>query len=310
MVAAFLGALMDLCTKIALRGLPAIEVTAIRSTIMFICIIPSAIYSSSFIYLKPEVEKETLILLIRSLLATAGSIFMTLALNYTDMGNAVSVYNTMPVFAGILSALFLKEAFTALQLFLSILSFIGVTLISKPPFTGLMELKGTSNYVSNLLGSVFALCCAFVTAAGFVMSREIFKRKVHVTTIIVAFGFVATFTKLPMVGIFSEWKIPKCGSDRKALLIAGFLNFLVQQCFIASLELEKAVYVTLLFTLSVFFEFILQYLFLDVHVDLFSLCGALLILLAGVGITLEKNKETTDQQKRGTPDEGDKLLRK
>ncbi|XP_071849411.1 solute carrier family 35 member G1-like [Apostichopus japonicus] len=295
-MSAFLAGLMDLCMKVVLPRLHPIEVTAVRCTVMFLCIIPDTVYNSELSCFASELRKEYRLIVIRSLFATAGSTLIICAINYTEIGDAVSVYHTMPVFAGILSTLLLREKYTVVQFGLSILSFTGVILVSRPPLIHFLKDYGISQSVRHLYGTILALSCAIVTAASFVLSRKLSSRNISANTILFYFGFVSTVTTIPLVSICREWKVPECGSDRMTLIMSGILNFLVQKTLIAALELEKAVYVTVMFTLNIVFVFLIQFLFLGVPFDLFSVCGAVIIILASVGIMFEKNRETTEEQ--------------
>lgn len=288
-VCAVLITVTDLFVKLAIDQVSVLQLTSIRMAVVLMCSMPSLVYREDGKYLWKDSRKERKLLAVRSLFATASTVFIMFAYSYTDMGNASAVFNSMPVFSGLIGKMFLKEKFTKMELLFSLVSLTGVCFISQPPFIFPGKSDNEENN-SHFVGSVFALAGAIVTAVSFVQSRLLSNRNVHSMSILFYYAVAGTAIPASMNFLLSEWSFPPCGLARLFILLTGVFNFAGQTLLIEALKIEKPVRVTVTLTLNILLAFAVQFIFLGKAPDIFSAFGATAIFVASIGIALQKSK--------------------
>lgn len=73
-------------------------------------------------------------LMLRGTLGVSNFLCFGYAVKALNLSEAMTIIYTMPIFTGILGAIFLKEKFRLLEIMLSISGILGVICIFKPPF--------------------------------------------------------------------------------------------------------------------------------------------------------------------------------
>lgn len=125
---------------------------------------------------------------LRGLLGMFGLISYFEALDRVPMGNAVTLYGTNPLFAGLFAAIFLKEKFKWPQILTVFLCLLGVFMVSQPKTD------------APLLGSLFALSCGIFSGIAYSLVRGL-NRTEHPLLIVLAFPLVS----LPICLV---WSLP------------------------------------------------------------------------------------------------------
>ena len=124
-----------------------------------------------------------------ALLLGGRHIFFVIAVSYTAVADVVVIINTTPLFAALLSAIFLKER-TSLRTWIAILvAFGGIAVI----FAG--SLGG-----GTMPGNIMALGGALFGAGGFVVIRR--KKEVNMIPALVFSGLIAFLVSVPFARLF------------------------------------------------------------------------------------------------------------
>lgn len=98
-------------------------------------------------------------------------------------------------------------------------------------------------------------------------------------------GFIECFITVSILG---EWKIPHCGRDRWLLMLIAVLGIAGQAFLTKALQIEKAGPVALMRTVDVVLAFIFQFIFFNRAPTMWSLGGALCVVLSTSGVALQK----------------------
>lgn len=211
-----------------------------------------------------------------SLRAVLGVISITCyfgSLNYLDVGTAISLRYTSPIFAAIFALIFLKESIKIVQWLFFIIAFFGVLLI-----------KGFGTNI-NTTGIILILCSAIFLGLIFVVIRKI-GNKEHPLVIINYFMLFA----LVFGGIMSinVWKTPSV-SDLFLFFSLGFFGYLGQYFMTKAFQSYKTSVVAPFKYLEVIVTIVFGFFFLDEIYSVWTLLGVLLIL-SGLfyNITLKK----------------------
>jgi drug/metabolite transporter (DMT)-like permease len=100
-------------------------------------------------------------------LAGVGTLTFVLSITHTTVANALVILSTMSLFAALLSVIFLRERIALHTWIAMIFALIGILVVFGDNLTG-----------DGLMGKIYALICAFVTAANMTLIRS----KAHIRT--------------------------------------------------------------------------------------------------------------------------------
>jgi len=95
------------------------------------------------------------------ILAAFGTLFFVLSITHTTVANALVILSTMSLFAALLSMIFLKERIPLRTVIAMACAIVGIVIVFADNLDG-----------SGLDGKLFALSCAFVTAANMTVIRS------------------------------------------------------------------------------------------------------------------------------------------
>ncbi|KAJ8043361.1 Solute carrier family 35 member G1 [Holothuria leucospilota] len=297
---AFLSALLltvtDLFVKMIIDHMNPLQLTAMRKVIFFMCCTSNLFFRAEGRYFKHDTKKEYKLLLVRCIFATGSTVFIVFAYRYADMGSVTAIFNSMPVFSGILGRVILEERFTIVEVMLSVVSIGGVFLVAQPPFVFRGETSRNATEGEHFLGAILAFTSAIVTAVSLVLSRLLSKRNVHNAVIMFYYAFIAAILCTSLTTLLHWWSVPACGWHRILLIAIGILNFVVQALLVEALKLEKPVSVTVILTLNIFFAFLFQFIFLAEVPNILSVTGALVVFIASIGMALHKFAKAEESQ--------------
>lgn len=172
-----------------------------------------ALTSSLLIYQKiPFFGKNKKILIKRGIFGALAMLCFFFSVGYISVGSAVSIRYISPIFAAILTVLFLKKNISVIEWVFYIISFLGIIFI-----------KGFSNEM-NLFGFLMALLAAFFSAFVYLII-ELIGKKEH--PLVIVNYFMMTSFLVGFLGIFFKWT-PLKKVDTLPLFLMGIVGFFGQ----------------------------------------------------------------------------------
>uniref|UniRef100_A0A3Q3RCC9 Solute carrier family 35 member G1 n=1 Tax=Monopterus albus TaxID=43700 RepID=A0A3Q3RCC9_MONAL len=249
-----------------IQEIHAIEISAIRCFFQMLFVLPLLIYHKTG-FLGPRDKRIYLVL--RGLFGSSGMILLFYAIQQMPLADATVIMFSNPVFTSLLAWVFLKERCTIWDCVFTVFTLTGVILIARPQFLFGDHLRGIEgNYTNHMKGTIAAF-------AGDTFNSYSTKQRITAKSIIA-------------VSVLGEWKIPSCGRDRWMLMLIAALGVAGQSFLTKALQNEKAGAVSLVRTGDVVLAFLFQYIFFNHAPTLWSLGGALCIVVSTSGVALRK----------------------
>jgi len=255
--------LMNALVKHVGSSLPAIEVAFFRALVNAVVLFPVMLHKKI-----PFFGFNRRILFTRSV---AGFVALTLTFYVAarlKLSDAIILQNMAVVFVALLSVFILKERVSAKLVGLISLAFVGASLVLKPNFD-----------VLNVTGLV-GLLGAFFSAIAYVSIKKLHDSE-HSLTIV--FNFAIYSTVIGGTALIFYF-VPPSGGQLGSLLLMGGLGACGQVCMTRAFSYAPASVLTPYNFAMILFGALLGLFFWDEVPDLWSMAGALLIVLAGVGI--------------------------
>ncbi|CAF0820808.1 unnamed protein product [Brachionus calyciflorus] len=264
--------------------------------------------------LGPKSQQKLLIL--RGVVGSTAVIFGFFSVRYLDVSDLETLTNSAVVITAVLSRIFLNEKLTICHFFSLILTISGVFFIVRPSFlfgiendmenflhlnlTHLnnshkihnIEIKDHSNRSLNetLIGVSMVLISAVCMSISQVAIRKLCLVKVHFSITSIYPALVG----LPSSLLISFLLIETNNSSHNLLtenlsdmfieigysICAGIFGTMGLIFLNNALQYEDATKIGMVKTFSVFFSFFLQYIFLDITVDILGALGAIFIISA------------------------------
>ncbi|KAL6095012.1 slc35g1 [Pungitius sinensis] len=269
----------------SIQGVHAIEISAIRCFFQMLFTLPLLIYHKTG-FLGPRDKRVYLVL--RGLIGSNAMILLFYAVQQMPLADATVIMFSNPVFTSLLAWIFLKERCTIWDCVFTVFTISGVLLIARPPFLFGEQLRGIEgNYGNHLKGTIAAFAGAIGAAFTFVVLRKMGK-SVHYYLSVWYYAVIGFVECVIAVSVLGEWKIPYCGRDRWLLMLIAVLGIAGQTFLTKALQIEKAGPVALMRTLDVVLAFIFQFIFFNRAPTMWSLGGALCVVLSTSGVALQK----------------------
>lgn len=268
-----------------IQGVHAIEISAIRCFFQMLFTVPLLVYHKTG-FLGPRDKRIYLVL--RGFIGSNAMILLYYAVQQMPLADATVIMFSNPVFTSILAWIFLKERCTIWDCVFTVFTITGVILIARPPFLFGEHQRGIeSNYANHIKGTIAAFAGAIGAALTFVVLRKMGK-SVHYYLSVWYYAVIGFIECVITVSVLGEWKIPFCGRDRWLLVLIAVLGIAGQTFLTKALQIEKAGPVALMRTIDVVLAFIFQFIFLNRAPTMWSLGGALCIVLSTSGIAIRK----------------------
>lgn len=226
----------------------------------------------------------------------------TLSISKMNVADAVTIAYTSIVFVGILSWIFLKETPTLYYVMFSLLSFLGVVFIARPPFIFGNEL-GKSKAFDLLMGTGFALGAALSIGVVLTAVRKQTKLSIHTTISMLCNALMVVLTNVIFCTATRSWNAPST-SDFLCATGAGSSYFFGQLTLYLALKFETATFVNIVIIIEIVFTFLWQFSFLHIHPVWTSYVGASFVVAACIGMTLKEKRQTPAIGGDNTPHEG------
>jgi len=260
------------------QEMPLFEIVFFRSIISVIILAPMA-----HLRLRTFRGNDRLMLFLRAFFGYIGMVLIFYAITKMELGNAVTLFNTLPIFVALLAPLCLGEPFKKIQFLFVIIAFIGITIIIKP---------GT---VMIGLPSILALVAGLAGAIAMIALRKLGSTDspILVTLYFTAFGAIVS---LPIAAWNFVWP------DKNQWLIISLVGISVT---VAQLLMAKAYKLARAATIAPFgYTFVIGsyisgMIFFGELPDALSAIGAAITVACGVMIMLTAPK--ADCIPGGTP---------
>ena len=198
--------------------------------------------------------------------AAAGVISLTLffqSLNYLDVGTAVALRYTSPIFAAILALIFLKEKIKTMQWLLFLVAFVGVLFI-----------KGFSTTI-NSLGLLLVVLSALFLGLIFVVIRKMGTKENPL--VIINYFMVMAFIAGGVMSI-NHWRNPNT-IEWILLLSLGVFGYIGQLYMTKAFQSQETSLIAPLKYLEVIFMIIIGATWFGEIYSFWTLFGVFLILL-------------------------------
>ncbi|XP_042363934.1 solute carrier family 35 member G1 isoform X2 [Plectropomus leopardus] len=268
-----------------IQGVHAIEISAIRCFFQMLFTMPLLIYHKTG-FLGPRDKRIYLVL--RGFIGSNAMILLFYAVQQMPLADATVIMFSNPVFTSILAWIFLKERCTIWDCVFTVFTIAGVILIARPPFLFGEDRRGIEgNYANHIKGTIAAFAGAIGAAFTFVVLRKMGK-SVHYYLSVWYYAVIGFIECIITVSVLGEWKIPFCGRDRWLLMLIAVLGIAGQTFLTKALQIEKAGPVALMRTIDVVLAFIFQFIFLNRAPTMWSLGGALCVVVSTSGVALRK----------------------
>ncbi|XP_034414258.1 solute carrier family 35 member G1 isoform X2 [Cyclopterus lumpus] len=227
-------------------------------------------------------------LVLRGFIGSNAMILLYYAVQQMPLADATVIMFSNPVFTSLLAWIFLKERCTIWDCVFTVFTISGVLLIARPPFLFGEHRRGIEgNYANHIKGTIAAFAGAVGAAFTFVVLRKM-GRSVHYYLSVWYYAVIGLIECIITVSILGEWKIPYCGRDRWLLMLIAVLGIAGQTFLTKALQIEKAAPVALMRTIDVVLAFIFQFIFFNRAPTMWSLGGALCVVVSTSGVALQK----------------------
>lgn len=251
----------------------------------------------------PTKKLEYFLLLVTGILLSLGLPTALLSLKYMELGAAIAIIYTMPIFTGVFGWMILKEALRIIDLFFALISFGGVLLIAQPAFL-FGESGNEEDEEENLfLGTILGLASAVTFALMVVISRKQTDMGLHLFVLMFFNGVVTCFVNAIVCTFTDAWKMPS-GVEWGEIIGFGVIDFAAQIALILAVMSEVAFLVSIATTSEVIFSFLWQIIIFRIIPDWQTGVGAVLIISSCVGLALKQSKVNTPESDEKKVEEG------
>ena len=253
------------------REIPVFEIAFFRAVFSLVVLIPL-----THMRLKTFKGRNLSILFLRALFGTIGMISAFYAMINMNLGDAVTLFNTMPILVALLAPAFLGEAFSKKQFFIIIIAFIGIALIIQPG----KEMLDTT--------SLIALLSAFAAALAMLCMRKLGSSdSPYIITL-----YFTIFTAVVSAPMAFHTYIPPTPSQWGWLIFIGVVITFAQLFMAKAYKCGKASNIAAFSYASVVGAYFTALIFFSEIPDFISIIGAIIIVVAGAGITLISPQKT------------------
>ncbi len=203
------------------------------------------------------------LLLLRGLVGATSMILFFLGIHYINVGSAVTLRYTSPIFAAVFAVIFLGKTIKLIQWIFFLISFFGVYLIKSYDPSG-------SNF-----GVFIVLVSAFLSAIVYFIISKIGKRD---NSVVIVHYFMIFSTVIGGIGSIFFWIIPNT-KDIFLLFSLGFFGFFGQLFMTRAFQSAEAHIVAPFKYIEVIFTLLFGIYVIDEKYDLFHLLGAFFVIL-------------------------------
>jgi len=242
--------------------LPLMEIIFFRN-IPTMLIVPLMIKKSNISFL----GNNKFILWLRSFIVAIGMIAMFYTFTVMSLTDAITLHQLSPFFIFFLAGIFLKEKLHFRQLLFFIFAFLGALLVIKP---GLRL---------DMLPALIALFAALCIAVSHIILRHL-RLTDHYLVIVNYFAYISGVVSLIILLVQKSFQLPS-PFDLLILILLGGVGLLAQIALTKACQLAPASLVSLYAYSQIIFASVFGLLFFQEIPDIFSMGGAIFIVISG-----------------------------
>jgi drug/metabolite transporter (DMT)-like permease len=291
---ALLASLLSTCLNFLLKQLNTniLDVLIIRSLVQGLISIGFIIYKGY----RPFPNSHGLLLFIRSLFASGGSISFFYCLSLLPLPDLTTLRYTQVVWTAVLALIIFRERITLPTIIASILTLIGVVCVAQPTFifpqskmlNETFQTIVTPKNNQRLYGMLIALSCALSISMSTILNKILIQKKVRQSIIMFYFlltAFIILLTSRTYYWVFLQSKQQEF-NFKKNFLIKKFilacmitiLQFIPMILGQKAIKREHPSIITVVHSSDIIFALTLQNIFTSIKTNLLAIIGSLLVL--------------------------------
>ena len=221
-------------------------------------------------------KKNQPLLFVRSTFGFLGLITQFYAVAHANQGDVSTMMKLSPFMITLWAAIFLKEKIRKVQVPALLIAFLGAAFVANPAFN------------SNLFPLFMAFLCAFFSSVSYTLLAY-FKNKVDGMTIIMHFSTFCVLACIPFM-IF-DFVMPTF-KELLLLLLIGVFGGFGQIALTYAYRLATAAEISIYNYSGIVFSIILGYVFLGEVLDVTSVIGCALVIIAALITYIFSGKKT------------------
>ena len=260
---AFLFSAMQIPISLSGTTIPIMEQVFFRNIVTLILSFILLMRSGGSLF---GTKKNQPLLFVRSAFGFLGLITQFYAVAHANQGDVSTMMKLSPFMITLWAAIFLKEKIRKVQIPALLIAFLGAAFVANPAFN------------SNLLPLFMAFLCAFFSSVSYTLLAY-FKNKVDGMTIIMHFSTFCVLACIPFM-IF-DFVMPTF-KELLLLLLIGVFGGFGQIALTYAYRLATAAEISIYNYSGIVFSIILGYVFLGEVLDVTSVIGCALVIIAAL----------------------------
>lgn len=226
-------------------------------------------------------RKQFLWLLLAAFMKISGNILFCMALTYIDLGTQMTVYAIYPFFAMILALIFLRERMTAFEIFLAVVSVIGVVFVVKT--------SNSHHHNSQVVLGVSLVCLAGLFVSAYMVLIRKNADKIDFRLPIFHASIIGIILNSLILVISKSNNIVLLSDDYIYLLLSsGIFYFLGVVLEVIALRYERAGIIGLFKNIEVLWAYMFDVVVQHFPLTTSCVLGALLVIFASVLVGLNR----------------------
>lgn len=260
---AFLFSAMQIPISLSGTTIPIMEQVFFRNIVTLILSFILIMRSGGSLF---GTKKNQPLLFVRSAFGFLGLITQFYAVAHANQGDVSTMMKLSPFMITLWAAIFLKEKIRKVQVPALLIAFLGAAFVANPAFN------------SNLFPLFMAFLCAFFSSVSYTLLAY-FKNKVDGMTIIMHFSTFCMLACIPFM-IF-DFVMPTF-KELLLLLLIGVFGGFGQIALTYAYRLATAAEISIYNYSGIVFSIILGYVFLGEVLDVTSVIGCALVIIAAL----------------------------
>lgn len=260
---AFLFSAMQIPISLSGTTIPIMEQVFFRNIVTLVLSFILIMRSGGSLF---GTKKNQPLLFVRSAFGFLGLITQFYAVAHANQGDVSTMMKLSPFMITLWAAIFLKEKIRKVQIPALLIAFLGAAFVANPAFN------------SNLLPLFMAFLCAFFSSVSYTLLAY-FKNKVDGMTIIMHFSTFCMIACIPFM-IF-DFVMPTF-KELLLLLLIGVFGGFGQIALTYAYRLATAAEISIYNYSGIVFSIILGYVFLGEVLDITSVIGCALVIIAAL----------------------------
>ena len=270
---AFLFSAMQIPISLSGTTIPIMEKVFFRNIVTLILSFILIMRSGGSLF---GTKKNQPLLFVRSAFGFLGLITQFYAVAHANQGDVSTMMKLSPFMITLWAAIFLKEKIRKVQVPALLIAFLGAAFVANPAFN------------SNLFPLFMAFLCAFFSSVSYTLLAY-FKNKVDGMTIIMHFSTFCVLACIPFM-IF-DFVMPTF-KELLLLLLIGVFGGFGQIALTYAYRLATAAEISIYNYSGIVFSIILGYVFLGEVLDVTSVIGCALVIIAALITYIFSGKKT------------------